>query len=183
MRVTCRTLIPGLIALALCWPCVRAQNAIPPPSKPEVVLTKLGPITYPQIARTARIAGDVEVDLEIQKDGSIESATAVSGPGLLYRAARDSAQQSQFECRNCADTLTTYRLLYTFRLVEPAAVPTCGEPDTCGRTYDAQIAPSIALSGNRVTLTTSALAVCICDGYLKVRSLKCLYLWRCGGRF
>lgn len=51
-----------------------------------VVLTKLSPPVYP-IALTARIKGDIELLLDIRRDGSVESATVISGPPLLERVA------------------------------------------------------------------------------------------------
>jgi hypothetical protein len=169
----------GIISLALVANCFGQESTAAVPSKPEVILTKLGPVVYPAIARTAHIAGDVTVELQLRANGSIESATAISGPALLYWAARQSAQQSQFECRDCGDEGTTYRMVYTFHLVE-SNLPVCGGPDTCGRTYVGQAQPEVTLSGNHVTLVQGLEAVCICDYLRKVRKWKCLYLWRCG---
>jgi protein TonB len=39
--------------------------------------------TYPPLARQAGISGDVELKLEIRKDGSVQSATVVSGHPML----------------------------------------------------------------------------------------------------
>ncbi len=98
----------------------------------------------------------------------------------MYQAARESAQQSQFECRHCTDELTTYRLLYSFRLVYPKLGSE--EQRECFRTYKAQVAPSVVLAGNRVTFTEGAEVYIECIVSYKVRSWKCLYLWRCGSR-
>src|SRR6202043_2736512 len=63
-----------------------------------VVISKLIAPVYPTIARTAHVAGDVELMLEVRQDGSIESAAVTSGSPLLQRAALTSAYLSQFEC-------------------------------------------------------------------------------------
>jgi protein TonB len=60
-------------------------------------------LTYPPLARQANITGDVELKLEIRKDGSIQSASVVSGHPMLTQAALNSAQRSHFECRGCED--------------------------------------------------------------------------------
>lgn len=79
-RCTFCALLVALGALAICAGQEATQTA---PQKGEVILTKLGPVVYPQIARAAHIAGDVQVELEIRQDGTVESANAVSGPPLL----------------------------------------------------------------------------------------------------
>jgi TonB family protein len=148
----------------------------------EVILTKLFPPKYPPLARQTRITGDVELTIEVRQDGSIESATAVRGHPLLKQAALDSAQQSQFDCQACSETLTSYSLVYTFQLV--------GVNDCCksaggstDRGQPSEQIPRVMQSPNHVTLVDQP--VCICDpaftvSWKKVRSAKCLYLWKCG---
>ncbi len=80
----------------------------------EVVLTKLSSPIYPQLARMARIVGDVKIQVQIRRDGSIASADAVSGHPMLKPAALTSAQNSTFECRGCTEEITSYSLTYTF---------------------------------------------------------------------
>jgi TonB family protein len=143
-----------------------------------VVVVKLVAPIYPPLARATHIVGDVDLKLSIRQDGSLESATVVSGHPLLRAAALDSAQQTQFECRKCSEPTTSYRLVYTFQIEgECECEPVVSRPKTTelDKTY-----PQITNTTNRVTVT--ALVVCICDPAIqitKVRSLKCLYLWRC----
>jgi hypothetical protein len=143
-----------------------------------VVLTKLFPPVYPPIAVQARITGDIELMLGIRQDGKVDSAVVTSGPSLLERAALNSAQQSEFECLKCSETVTQYRLLYTFKLVELPV--SCSVPEDCNKPVPAQHAPEVNQSANHITLINEAVPLCICDVIKKVRSLKCLYLWRCG---
>ena len=56
-----------------------------------VLLTKLFPPSYPPLAKQARIAGDVMVAVRVRPDGSVESASAVSGHAMLGPAAAQSA--------------------------------------------------------------------------------------------
>jgi hypothetical protein len=125
----------------------------------------------------------VDLMLRIRQGGDIESAVVISGHPLLAQTALDSAQHSRFECRRCSETVTSLRLVYTFRLVGPAS---CCAPTKDGpkeRQSGEQI-PSVTQSLNHVTVIDQT--ACICDGppdvgdSRKVRSPKCFYLWRCG---
>jgi TonB family protein len=171
------------LALATGLPVVATQSQAKNPAgsnnpQTSVVVAKLVQPIYPPLARAARIEGDVDLKLSIRQDGSLESATVVSGHPLLTAAALDSAQHTQFKCRECSEPTTSSQLVYTFRIegeceCEPVVSrPKTNEPE---KTY-----PQITNTTNRVTVT--ALVVCICDPAIqitKVRSLKCLYLWRC----
>jgi hypothetical protein len=87
------------------------------PPQSGVVMTKLFPPVYPPLARQARIAADVKVELSIRRDGSVASAVLFSGHPMLAPAAIESAKQSQFECNGCAGE-TKYVLTYTFGFIE-----------------------------------------------------------------
>jgi protein TonB len=52
--------------------------------------------TYPPIARSARVAGTVEVEVVIDEDGNVLSASVISGHPLLRQAAVEAAQQWKF---------------------------------------------------------------------------------------
>lgn len=143
-----------------------------------VILTRLSAPIYPPIALSARVTGDVELQLEIRPDGSVESAVVSSGPLLLQDAALESAKRSQFECRWCNQELMPYRLLYTFQL--DVREVRCDAPKDCGKSAPIEHAPKVTQSQNHVILVNQVAPECICDAIRKVRSLKCLYLWRCG---
>ena len=65
-----------------------AQSAQSPDAPQRgVVITKLSDPTYPRLAQQARITGDVDLMLTIQRDGSVESAVVVSGHPMLQQAA------------------------------------------------------------------------------------------------
>jgi TonB family protein len=158
------------------------QNAVSSDVQPAgVVLTVLSRPTYPPLARQARISGDVDLMLRIRQDGSVESAVVVSGHPLLAQTAIDSAQHSRFECRKCSETLTSLRLVYTFQLIEPKTCCAATE-DGPKKSESSDQIPRVTQSLNHVTLVDQT--VCICDPApdvkYKVRSAKCLYLWRCG---
>jgi hypothetical protein len=107
----------------------------------------------------------------------LESAKAVSGPPPLVPAALQSARQTQFECRKCTDAVNSYRLVYTFKIEDDCS---CIPADKCHIDRD-QTYPQVAYAENRVTTITQI--VCLIDpasDFTRRRSLKCLYLWRCG---
>jgi TonB family protein len=148
----------------------------------QVALSKLSSPTYPPLARQARISGDVELELRIRQDGSLESAQVVSGHPMLKEAALDSAKKSEFECHECKEALTSYSLTYTFGLTTSEkcciAAENSVETDQPSRPH-----AGVVQSQNHVTILAEP--TCICDPAAeisKVRSAKCLYLWRCGSR-
>jgi TonB family protein len=140
-----------------------------------VVLVKLSPPAYPPLARQARIMGDVEIQLSIRKDGSVESAALLSGHPMLAPGALASAKQSQFECKDCSDEVTSYTLTYTFHVEgECRFGPHCEYVES---------PPKLEQSPGSVVLTVEP--TCECDPaetitIVKHRSMKCLYLWKCG---
>jgi TonB family protein len=161
----------GLLACSATAQNVPAQ-ADPNDLRTAAVLTKLAQPSYPQLALQARIQGDVVIMVGVRRDGSVESVSLTSGHPILARAALQSAQDSGYECRRCSDAVTSYPLVYTFRLEVPAP----GQP---------QDTPVTQL-GNHVTVTDEPSAI---DAYsadppstFLRRSAKCLYLWKCGLR-
>ena len=164
-----RSFPPAVVVLALLFAISPfAQNTAPEKPDSSVVLVKLAPPIYPQIARSANINGDVILTVGVRKDGSVASADFVSGPPLLQRAAQDSAKQSQFECRKCGDEITSYRMVYTFQIDETAP---CCQPN--------EPAPRVSQSDNHVTLIAPRLCLCGPSKPVKVRSANCLWLWKC----
>jgi Gram-negative bacterial TonB protein C-terminal len=143
---------------------------------PDAVFVSLSPPPYPVIARTAHIAGLVTLKIGVRQDGTVASAEMVSGPPLLERAAIQSATASRFECRSCSDEVTFYSLVYSFELVptDDCSLPD-GPPGDPGK--------GVRYSGNRVTVSDFVAPTCDPSGIVvafKVRSAKCLYLWKCG---
>jgi hypothetical protein len=132
-----------------------------------VVLTELFTPVYTPLARQAGIFGDVRVQLGIRQDGSVESATLVSGHPILAPAAMDSARQSKFECNGCSVAIASYELIYTFEF--------------SGHECWAQSRANVTQSQNRITI--SDIQPSLCDPSseaIKKRKAKCLYLWKCG---
>lgn len=145
-----------------------------------VVLTKLVQPIYPPVARAAHITGDIDLLIMVRADGVVDSVVVTSGHPLLEQSAVTSAQQSEFECRACREPLTKYRLVYSFEIEGKCE---CEPKETRSKQNEQdQTYPRITVAGHRVTVV--AHIVCICDpaSTIKVRSLKCLYLWKCSSR-
>lgn len=174
-------LVAVLLVLSGACAVSRAQNANTVSTQESVVLKSLFQPVYPPVAKQARVTGDVELELEVKADGSFKSATVVSGHPLLKQAAVDSAQHSQFECRNCGAESVRFRILYSFQL---------GPTSYCTDASDAPKAsekresyPNVTQSQNHITLVDQPIGTCdlaFIATKKRVRSIKCLFLWKCG---
>jgi TonB family protein len=154
-------------------------------SAEDVVVRRLTAPVYPPLARQANITGNVELLITVRSDGTPQSVDVVSGHAMLKQAALDSATRSEFECVACNGKSAQYRLIYVFSLV--------GEGDCC---YAMSVQPTVTQETKKSTSTApqttgtririEAPQACICDPAStvrsRVRSLKCLYLWRCSTR-
>ena len=151
---------------------IQEQSTDPNASQTTVILTKLVPLTYPPLARQARIQGEVEITVGVRKNGSVESAILTSGHPILAMAALQSAKNSEYECRSCSEAVTSYSLVYTFQLEDTAPGQSRAIP--------------ITQLGNHVTVTDESPTITVVNAdppstFLR-RSAKCLYLWKCGLR-
>ena len=164
--------------------CAFAQHTVPKESYPtapkeSVVLVSLFKPVYPPLARQTNITGKVSVTVTVHQDGTTE-VVAESGHPLLRQAALDSATRSHFECRECSVPLS-YLLVYTFK---QTSLGDCCSAFSVPPQVEQEL-PTTDAQGQ--TLTHIAIAteqVCFCDPSFtvtqeRVRSLKCLYLWRC----
>src|SRR5260370_12487812 len=115
VRLVC--VLGGILGMSCAVGESLAQNAVrPETSLNGVAFTKLSEPVYPPLARQTRIVGDVQLMLKVRRDGSVESATVVSGHPLLQLPALESARNSKFECRKC-DEAASIELVYTFPLL------------------------------------------------------------------
>lgn len=185
--------IRGLVLLVATIACCSAsQTALAQATTGDgephtgVVLTKLSPPLYPPLARQGRIAGDVKVQLAIRPDGSVESATPVSGNTVLVPAALESALQSRFECRRCSKT-NAYSMTYTFQVLGELDRCCCTQGASTNSTVERYRVPQVSQSQDHITITAAPLCVCAdacaedwAQAHSKFRAAKCLYLWKCG---
>ncbi|HZI57425.1 MAG TPA: energy transducer TonB [Verrucomicrobiae bacterium] len=74
----------------------------------------------------------------------------IEGHPILVQAARDSVQKSKLICEGCGDEPHTFYVKYEFKITDPPRQP------------------------------SSAAATPAPIRRSRVRSLRCMYLWRCG---
>lgn len=150
-----------------------AQDVAPSAaSAPLLVIAKLPPPVYPAIARAARVTGDVSLTLTLRRDGTIDAVHAISGPPMLRDYAEELARQTLFECRNCLAEPTSHPLTVRYAM------------DTAVASYHDPSYPRVAQLNGVIIIVTDQ-PVMISDPAIdrtRVRSWKCLYLWRCGWR-
>jgi TonB family protein len=141
MRRRTRCLSVGLIAIAFL--CGDSQELLSQDTNneahPEIV--QLSPPKYPPLPRTARISGDVKLELQLRTDGTVSSVRVLSGHPLLAPAAVESAKASRFVCYSCV-LPTTYIFTYTFGFREDSdcsvvklRAPKCLYLWGCGMTF------------------------------------------------
>jgi protein TonB len=81
-------------------PEVRRGNAAQPPPlggdvrPPKLIKSNIP--TYPALARTQRVSGDVQVDALVDTTGKVGDLKILSGPLLLQRAALDAITQWKY---------------------------------------------------------------------------------------
>jgi TonB family protein len=162
-------------------PASFGQTQSDPNGAAQVTLAKLFPPAYPPLARATRIEGEVELTLNLRKDGTVQNAAVVKGHPLLVQAALDSARKSEFACDNCSEDLTSYKFIYTFSLW-PAS--SCGEVSPQQQTSPPHPShPYVTQSSNHVMVYDYVLTSCdVGPDRHRVRSWKCLYLWKCSLR-
>jgi TonB family protein len=154
-RLTMLALVAGLCAA----PPADAQQIRPG----QVVVIDLAPPMYPPIAISARIEGTVRVLINVSPDGRLESAEVADGPAILRDAALHGVRASRFECAGCGDSGAPHTMLFSFVLnAPPEGLVLSSESHTHYR------------------ITRESPVVIPYFSSVEARSIKCLYLWRCG---
>jgi TonB family protein len=159
-------MLAGLVVLV--WTCgpIVAQEA-----QAQVTMVKLETPTYPPIARAARVSGEVGLDITLAPDGTANTVEVESGPAMLRQAAVDSATRSRFRA-NVEKPAGTYRVIYRFVLDDTMK---------CGDQRDGSY-PHVKYEGNEVSIAEQAVLLCDPGAVMRYRSVKCLYLWKCGSK-
>ncbi len=151
-----------IVLMAIAFFRIGVGKAVAQGAQQEVYIepAELSPPKYPPLARTARISGDVKVEIQLRPDGTASSVRIISGHPLLAPAAVESAKSSRFVCYNCVIP-STYIFAYTFGFREDGdcAVVTLRAPKClylwrCGRTQyrNGLRPPVIVQSKDRITV-------------------------------
>jgi|SRR5579862_271943 len=144
----------------------------------ELILVKVAPLVYPPLARQTRIEGDVVIYVEVAPNGAVETSKVISGHPLLAETALGSSNLSQYECRNCPAEGWHGTFTYDFKLDPTDCVETTKDkPEQTTR---------MTQTGNHVMVSDWPRGFCAKPipgtgaSPQKIRSIRCLYLWRCG---
>jgi TonB family protein len=154
---------------ALLWTCtvLFAQD-----SQPQLTIAKLHTPIYPPMAVVARVGGEVRLRVKLNPDGSASAVTVESGPPMLRQAAADSATRSRFEA-SPENASGNYLLIYRFDL---------DLTRKCDGVRDSSYL-RVKYAENIVNVAEQPVPICDPSAEIeKVRSAKCLYLWRCGSK-
>src|SRR3974377_1821518 len=86
-------------------------------SPPEPTLMSAGLPRYPPIARLAKIQGEVKIDFNLNSNGEVIRATAVSGHPMLKPAAAETGKTWGFETpNNLYRTDWKYSTVFSFKI-------------------------------------------------------------------
>jgi TonB family protein len=85
--------------------------------RPARLLSSVPP-SYPALAKTQHVAGDVRVDALIDATGRVTTMKVVSGPSLLHQAAMDALRQWKYQAATLDGKAVSMHLTVTvqFRL-------------------------------------------------------------------
>jgi TonB family protein len=119
--------LPKLLSLAracflICLASLAAlayQVAPQPNELPEVVAAA-API-YPPIALAAHATGEVIVEVKINSDGAVSSASAVKGHALLLHTSLAAARRWKFKADGVKSDTRTVRLTFIFQILDKEA--------------------------------------------------------------
>ena len=165
-------LTSAAIFMSWCW----GQQTVS--SQGQAVLAALSKPIFSSQARAANVEGIVTLSVTVRPDGTTD-AIFVSGPPLLKQAALDSAKQSRFECRLCSAP-SSYTLIYDFKRTSDG---NCCDGYGSPVQVKEQPPSSDEVGRPQMVVTVSTERMCLCDPSgtftKRVRSLKCLYLWKC----
>ena len=163
------------LAISLCYAAFGQSSASGGAPQTGYSIAKLPPPSYPPIALAAHVFGDVVLKIALRGDGSIDSVEALSGPPMLRQPAIDSAKRTQFQCGGCNGSTTSFRVTYKFEL---------GPTLYCNLARDSSY-PRVTQSTDTVTIADQPFGTCDPEGTIdkvRLRSAKCLFLWKCGWR-
>jgi hypothetical protein len=142
-----------------------AQRLSPAPS---VEIVKLKPPNYPPIAVAARVSGEVNLEIRLLQNGAAGEVQVKSGPQMLREAAVESARMSVFQTAGIQNGSGLYGLVYKFVL----------DPTSCSEARDSSY-PHVSYDSSTVTISVKPIPICDPAADVKVRSAKCLFLWKC----
>jgi hypothetical protein len=144
-----------------------AAKSLPPHGQ----ITEAFHATYPPIALIAHVEGEVTLVADLRGDGTVGEVSVESGPQMLRAVSIESAERNSYKCEACTQAGARVRLIYSFKL---------GPAITCEESGIDSSYPRFTHSGDTITVEAQPWGTCDYAARLRVRSAKCLFLWRCG---
>ena len=148
-----------------------------PPTTTSVVLRQIPApeVRYPPIAESARVSGQVNVQVGVRPDGSVAEVTVFPQTDLSWRllqgTAVDAASRATFECHDCTQPSTPHLIAFVFSL-DGSDSGSHALPTTWKQTGDASSQVNVF---GRVPI----ISVGPPSKPFHVRAARCLWLWRC----
>lgn len=146
------------------------KAANPLSKQPQLAVVKLPPASYPRIALAAHVFGSVDLKVRLGAHGTLVSEEILDGPPMLRQPAIELAKQTVFSCTSCSPEANEFQVTYRF---EFGPTIDCSQPDSG---Y-----PRVTFQSNQVVIAAQPYGTCD-PAATRVRSAKCLYLWRCAWR-
>ncbi|MGB7281113.1 MAG: TonB family protein [Candidatus Acidiferrum sp.] len=81
---------------------------------PAKLISEVAPV-YPSLARNEHISGDVVIDALIDANGHVTTMKIISGPALLYQAAKDALHQWQYQPASLDGKMVAMHLTVTLK--------------------------------------------------------------------
>ena len=128
---------------------------------------------YPRLAQLAHIQGRAQIEIRLEPDGKASIVSSSGDHGLLVEAARQALEGSQLSCDNCNGRSGLFTIDFDYTLVARPSASPCSDNE------------SSAVLDSATHITVSTKMPCVYRYGLvvqKVRSPRCLYLWRCARR-
>jgi hypothetical protein len=137
--------------------------------QPVLVWDDFHAFAYPRNAQIAHIVGQVTIEFTLEANSAVVIKKS-SGHPLLAPAAEETLKASKLHCVDCKDGVTNFMVVFDFSM----ANHDCDEAE--------KHPSSSSKLDNPTHVSFIAEPVCTNDPavrYTKVRSIQCLYLWRC----
>lgn len=135
-----------------------------------VSVIQLPPPDYPPMALAARVTGEVRLRIVLNPDGTPQSAEAENGPPMLLEQAVELVRKARFACEQC-DKTNSLEITMRFEFGKSICPDQPRDPNY----------PHASATGSVITIATQPFMLCdpAASIGVRIRSIRCLYLWRC----
>ena len=136
--------------------------------EPQLNWVKFQTPEYPRNAQIAHIQGNIVLKFLLQPGNGIVVVKESTGHPLLLPAALESLKKSQLNCSDCGQQSQIFTVVFDFVV----ASHDCKDSEV----------PTHVTMDSPSHITVLAQSICTSDPvvyYRRIRSIRCLYLWKC----